>query len=415
MIDFYDLYKVMKAHNCKFVSATESQIDTTTPNGEFNMGILAIFAELERSNLKQRINDNQQYRIKNGGWCSGTAPYGYRNSKKDKKDKLAFLVPVQTEIDTIKVIFDKYEKDKTVSIRELQKYLSDSGAKSQKGNVIGFNTASKILRNPIYAVADDRLYKWFASKNFEFVNDKDKWDGSHSCIILYANENNPKDRVYISNVEGFIDSRTFVTVQKRLEQNQAFASDNQPKHKLQELSGLLKCSTCGRAIKMYKSPTLSCSGRAQKLGCNVSYAGLRLETIQQNVADEIQKYLDDFDAQQKRKKRKIDNDKKKLKQLETELANLVEVAKHGTIAGDILAKDIEKTQQKINELQVNIQLGVNASDLVDFRVGINPNLSHSQRFEYARLDTETRQSVLKVLVDKILVDTDGNVTINFKE
>lgn len=416
VIDFYDLYKVMKNHQCKFISATESQIDTTTPSGEFNMGILAIFAELERSNLKQRINDNQQYRIKNGGWCSGTAPFGFKNSKKSKQDKLAYLIPIQEELDIVRIIFDKYEKDISVSVRGLQKYLKDSGVKSKKGNVIGFNTVSKILRNPIYAIADGALYTYFASRNFEFVNDRELWDGSHSCIILYHNENNEKDRVYLSNLQGFIDSRTFITVQKRLEQNQAFSQDNEPKHKLQELSGLLKCKECGRAIKMFKAPTLSCSGRAQRLGCDVSLAGIRLETIQDKVNTEIQKYLDDFEKQQKKKQQKVNRDKKKLKQLEEELVNLIDVAKQGKIASDILARDIERTQLKINELQVNIQLDVNATDLIDFRVGIIPIDKEKQtKVIYADLDTEKKQSILKILVDRILVDSDGNVEIVFKE
>ena len=71
--DFYKLYEVMQKHKCEFYSCVEN-FDTTTPVGRAMMGILVVFAQMERENTVTRIKDNYHYRIKDGRWASGKAP-----------------------------------------------------------------------------------------------------------------------------------------------------------------------------------------------------------------------------------------------------------------------------------------------------------------------------------------------------
>ena len=78
--DFYKLYETMQEHKCDFVSKKES-FDTISPQGKLMMNILAAFAQMERENTQIRIRDNYQYRIKQGSWASGKAPYGFINSE----------------------------------------------------------------------------------------------------------------------------------------------------------------------------------------------------------------------------------------------------------------------------------------------------------------------------------------------
>ena len=48
--DFYKLYEVMQSNNCQFVSHSEA-FDTTSSMGRAMMGILAVFAQMERENV----------------------------------------------------------------------------------------------------------------------------------------------------------------------------------------------------------------------------------------------------------------------------------------------------------------------------------------------------------------------------
>jgi len=68
--------KTLRAYNVGFRSYTESAVDTTTPYGEFMFSVLAAFAELEREQIRQRVNAGMQH-AKAHGTKSG-APIGRR-------------------------------------------------------------------------------------------------------------------------------------------------------------------------------------------------------------------------------------------------------------------------------------------------------------------------------------------------
>lgn len=59
-----------------FVSMQES-FDTDTPFGRAMVGILSVFAQLERENIKERSMMGKEERAKEGLWGGGVDPYGY--------------------------------------------------------------------------------------------------------------------------------------------------------------------------------------------------------------------------------------------------------------------------------------------------------------------------------------------------
>ena len=64
------IQKVFDANNVGFVSRAES-FDTSTPFGKAMVGILAVFAELERSRIKERMADGKEGRAKEGKYKGG--------------------------------------------------------------------------------------------------------------------------------------------------------------------------------------------------------------------------------------------------------------------------------------------------------------------------------------------------------
>ena len=73
----YMIQEVFDANNVAFVSRNES-FDTSTPFGKAMVGILAVFAELERSRIKERMMDGQEGRAKEGKFRGGGfVPTGY--------------------------------------------------------------------------------------------------------------------------------------------------------------------------------------------------------------------------------------------------------------------------------------------------------------------------------------------------
>lgn len=73
----YLIEKVFLANDTDFVSMSEN-FDTSTPFGRAMIGILAVFAQLEREQIKERTMIGKEARAKEGKWGGGaTEPIGY--------------------------------------------------------------------------------------------------------------------------------------------------------------------------------------------------------------------------------------------------------------------------------------------------------------------------------------------------
>ena len=91
----YLIEEVFNKYNVGFVSVREN-FDTTTPFGKAMVGILSIFAQLERETILERTKIGIQKRAENGYWKGGGKdpfPYSY-----DKNTGTLIPVPKQVEL-----------------------------------------------------------------------------------------------------------------------------------------------------------------------------------------------------------------------------------------------------------------------------------------------------------------------------
>lgn len=85
-----------------FISINES-FDTSTAFGRAMVGILSVFAQLERDNIRMRTRMGMEARVKEGYWMGGgRIPYGY-----DYDKNLGTLVP-NADADSVRKIYDLY-------------------------------------------------------------------------------------------------------------------------------------------------------------------------------------------------------------------------------------------------------------------------------------------------------------------
>lgn len=93
---------VMIPANVAFISIMES-FNTDTPFGRAMVGILSVFAQLERENIFERTRGGMQKRVEKGYWPGGgRTPYGY-----DYDPIQGILVP-NAEADMVRHIYDRY-------------------------------------------------------------------------------------------------------------------------------------------------------------------------------------------------------------------------------------------------------------------------------------------------------------------
>lgn len=422
IVDFYNLYDFMEKHNCAFYSVKDA-FDTASPMGRLLMGILINFAQMERENIQVRVQDSYYARAENDGrWLGGRAPFGFKITK--NKKGISTLKPTE-EMETVKIIFKKYAYNSNSSLRQITKYLYD-----EKGITKTARAIKIILSNPIYIKADEKLYNYYKKMGVKFLNKKEEWNGKRACQIINKtdqtkNKNIANDtsewKTFITNWDGIIDSRTFLMCQERLSQNIALSRDNTTQNKFKELTGLVKCGKCEKAIKIRnKYGSMTCVSRSELKGaCDASFRGIRVPEIQEKVGIEIQKYLDNFVKNQEKWKAKKEEYEKKAEKIETEIRNLVlNLAQSPEIDRSITSVIAEK-QKELAEINVKMQLDVSTSDKIEYRVlkvlrQINPKNINIKDVRYNELGEEEKQALLKILIEKILLFEDKSIKIIWK-
>ncbi|MCM1276988.1 MAG: recombinase family protein, partial [Lachnospiraceae bacterium] len=89
-------------NDCNFISLNEN-FDTTTPYGKAMIGILSVFAQLERENIRERTRMGMYERVKSGLWMGGgRVPFGY-----DYDPERNILVPNE-HADDVRKIYELY-------------------------------------------------------------------------------------------------------------------------------------------------------------------------------------------------------------------------------------------------------------------------------------------------------------------
>ena len=422
IVDFYNLYDFMQKHKCAFFSVKDN-FDTASPMGRLLMGILINFAQMERENIQVRVQDSYYMRAESDGrYLGGRTPYGFKLAK--DKNGISTL-KADKDMEIVKLIYQKYAYDSNSSLHKIVRYLHE-----EKGIVKSARAIKIILSNPIYVKADERLYNYYKALGVEFLNDKEDWNGINACQVLNKTDQSQRKsvmkdkdewKVFITNWKGEIDSRTFLMCQERLSENVALSRDNTPKGKFGELSGLVKCKKCGRAIKVKgKYGSMSCIGRSELRGvCDISFRGIRVKSVQEKVGIEMQKYLNNFMENQEKWKQKKEEYQSQIDKLSNEINNLVSLLAENPEVNKPLMSGIEERQKQLADVNYKMQIDVSPSDKIEYRVlkipqQINPQLVNVKNVIYEELDEEQKQALLKIVVNKILLDESGNIEIEWK-
>lgn len=116
---------VFLANNCDFVSMNEN-FDTSTPFGRAMIGILAVFAQLEREQIKERMSMGREGRAKEGKWMGGGhIPIGYEYVD-------GHLVINDYEAMQIREIHDLFQQG--CGISKIERIFHEKGYTQKHGN-----------------------------------------------------------------------------------------------------------------------------------------------------------------------------------------------------------------------------------------------------------------------------------------
>lgn len=135
----YLIEDVFDKHDVYFTSITEN-FDTSTPTGKAFLGILAVFAQFEREQIRERTMIGKNSRAQDGLWHgSKWIPIGY-----DYKD--GFLIPNEYEAMQVNEIADMFIQH--TPVRTIATIVTEKGYKTKYGEWDA-KTIRRVLSNPI--------------------------------------------------------------------------------------------------------------------------------------------------------------------------------------------------------------------------------------------------------------------------
>lgn len=205
----YLIEDVLNPNEIGLVSMCEN-FDTQTPFGKAMIGILSVFAQLERGQITERMTMGRIGRAKAGYFAGGSrAPIGYTYAKSDGNERNTLIVDAY-EAMQVREIYRLF-LDEDYSFKQIQQYMHDRYT-TRYGDWSYVSTVSEILHDRVYIGEISFSQKWYP--------------GIHQPII---------------------EKETFDAAQEKYERYMQTAagrlSDNFRGSHL--LTGLLRCGICG--------------------------------------------------------------------------------------------------------------------------------------------------------------------------
>lgn len=305
----YLIQKKFAPNNVSFVSMQES-FDTSTPIGMAMVGILSAFAELERSQIKERMKMGKEGRKKKGLWHGGSnVPTGYDYQE-------GMLIP-NDEAEQVRLIFDMYLKGE--NIRDICRFLSANyTTRYTNWNYVG--TVRRILANNVY------------------IGMVGEYKGQHQPLI---------------------DKEDFDKVQIMLEERKRGGKSACGAHLL---TGMIYCGECGCRVrsctsvsrKKYRYSYYRC-GRIDSGGLNLLDHKCELKPKKEDEVDDIVineiLKLDMKNIKIKPKTEPVIDNTSAIKKIDKQMEQLVDLFAVSGGDVDVVAKKLKDLQTKRNALE----------------------------------------------------------------
>lgn len=359
--DFSNLMEIFKEYNVEFASTVET-FDTSTPIGRAMLGIIMVFAELERENILMRVKDNYYARAERGMYLGGQPIYGFdKIAANAGKVKTSKLIPNEN-INVVKYLYEKYAES-TATLGDLVRYLNAEGIKSPNGAPWDSCKISRLLRSPTYVCCDMGVYEYFKNKGCEITSPVEAFTGDFGCFVYgkrpgnerkYADVRNHKLTLALHN--GVINSDLWLAVQRKLDGNEQIKRGKTGSYSW--LTGLIKCGKCGYSLKVYQKRFYYCSGKSNHNLCDGYEKHPLIEEVEREVGNQLkQRFCEVTDLMQEENRPiinpKINAHKMELENVNKKIENIVHhIAESSELISSLLEKELEKliTEQcRINE------------------------------------------------------------------
>ena len=367
-------------NNVDFISMSEN-FDTSTPFGRAMIGILSVFAQLEREQIKERMMMGNEARAKEGKYCGGCSPIGYDYINGELKLNDFEALQVREAFELIL---------ENMSPRRIAKIFNEKGYRTKFGTWSG-DRVRYVLKSPLYVGRVKYAGEYF--------------DGIHEAIV---------------------SEETFEDAQKILEKRFEEVKANRNAGKATTyLGGFLICGRCGAKYtkqlqlskrsdgSYYRYHYFVCNSRNKKRAESVrdphcKNKNWKIDTLTNIIFDEIRKLSLDPNYCEEIRDDSIQEDKRsileaEIEKIDAQLSRVMDLY----ILENIPLQTLEVKTNELNEQRLKLE-----EELDSLEEENSEKLSKEEAEEIfhnfddiiKRADFEEIRSVLSALIEKIVLD-----------
>ncbi len=141
----YLIEDVFLINGVELVSISES-LDTSSPTGRAMIGMLSVFAQLERDTITERLSSGRKQKAKTGGYSGGNAPLGYTTERNSK-----VLTLDEREAETVKRVFALHDEGGH-NLQAIANILNQEGHTTKQGAQFKPTSVMRIIkRSDLYS------------------------------------------------------------------------------------------------------------------------------------------------------------------------------------------------------------------------------------------------------------------------
>ncbi|MBR1442090.1 MAG: recombinase family protein [Firmicutes bacterium] len=278
--------------------------NTATKEGRMMRNNLLNFAEFERETIASRITDAYNTRARETGFHQNGVVFGYTAERRKVNGKTGSVLVPNVLSEAVIKAYELY-KENDVSLQDVLVYFRENDVAMTAefdGHPNHFKDFTRcrisfILQNPLYVRADKEVYKYFAAKGYEMVDDVEAYDGIHGLLLHKNNGGTPF--IKVGYHEGLIDAETWLVVQDKKEHNKRIPRNGKSKNSW--LTGLIKCPYCNYTMAMEVIPFKQRkyryyidSGAYSAKGCLKKHPKTKPDTVEQKVFEAMKQRLSEL-------------------------------------------------------------------------------------------------------------------------
>ena len=371
---------VFDKHGVGFTSMTEN-FDTSSPFGKAVLGVLAVFAQLEREKIKERTMMGKDSRAQEGKWHGGQwIPIGY-----DYTDGL--LIPNEYEAMQINEIAKLFLNG--MPVRTIERLVTEKGFRHKHGEWEG-KTIRRVLSNPV---------------NIGLIKNRDQlYQGIHDPIL---------------------DKKTFDAIQKLMEERrEKYGAEARPHKTL--LGGILYCKNCGGryARQNYNGKYYYiCYSRSKKMKKMIKdptckNKNYKMEDLENAILEEIRSLVIDPERiEQVRENRPVNDVSEKIKainseieKIDTQISKMMDLYALGTIDLDVISGKVAE----LNSTKTNLSKERDSMKMPELEdVMTDEQIRSVAALMKDDLPIEDKRNIVQSLIYYIEIDEE-NIIIHWK-